>query len=185
MPATETKRKLTVKDYMLPEEGAPFQLINNNWVKLPPPSVTHQRISARIIQIIYNFLDRINDTGVFAAGPIDVKFDDGNILHPDIFYVSHKRKSEIIKERIEGSPDLIIEIISMQSAYYDMRQKKYIYEKHGVKEYIIIDTIGLKAELYTLKEGVYQLNQKVDEEGSLESLLLPGCILDLNKIFKF
>jgi Uma2 family endonuclease len=184
MFAAKRKKKHTVEDYMLPEQGSPCQLINNDWVKIPPPSILHQVISVRIIQTFSNFLDTINDNGFLAPGPIDVILDDKNILHPDIFYVSENRKSAIVKEKIDGSPDLVVEIISMESAYYDMRQKKDIYEKHGVKEYIIIDTISLRAELYSLRDSVYYLEQKVNETAELKSLLLPGLILDMSRIFR-
>jgi Uma2 family endonuclease len=184
MLTTERKKKQTVEDYMLPQQGSPDQLINNDWIKLPPPSIIHQLILARIIQAISNFLDRINDKGFLAPGPIDVVLDAKNILHPDIFYISENKKSVIVKGNIEGSPDLIVEIISMESAYYDMRQKKDIYEKHGVKEYIIIDTISARAEIYGLRDGVYFLEQKVSETSELKSLLLPGLILDMGRIFR-
>jgi len=37
--------------------------------------------------------------------PIDVKFDDGNILQPDIIYIAEDKKADLIKDRIEGTPD--------------------------------------------------------------------------------
>jgi Uma2 family endonuclease len=64
--------------------------------------------------------------------PMDVKLDEGNVLQPDILYITGERK-EIIKDRVEGAPDLVIEILSPSNAYYDLRQKKNIYEKYGVK----------------------------------------------------
>jgi Uma2 family endonuclease len=175
--------KLTVEDYMLPKEGLRFQLINNESVELPSPTTNHQVILTKIVHIVYDFLESINDKGLLIAGPTDVKFDDCNILHPDIFYISENKKPKLLNEHVEVAPDFIVEIISMASAYYDMRQKKDIYEKHGVKEYIIIDTIGLKAELYALKDGAYNLIQTAVETAKLNSLLFPGMFLDLSKVF--
>ena len=72
-----------------------------------------------------------------------------------------------MKDRIEGAPDLIIEILSPSNAYYDLRQKKDIYEKYGVKEYIIIDPVQQNADLYALKDNKYYMHQKAESNEKL------------------
>ena len=114
---------------------------------------------------------------------MDVKMDDDNIFQPDILYISESRKAELVKERIEGAPDMIIEILSPSNAYYDLRQKKDIYEKYGVKEYIIVDPMQQNAETYVIENGVYVLKQKAGKTGQLLSTVLPGLVFDLSKIF--
>ena len=114
---------------------------------------------------------------------MDVKFDDGNVLQPDVLYISEQRKDEIIKDRIEGAPDLVIEILSPSNAYYDLRQKKDIYQKYGVKEYIIVDPIALNCEMYIWANGTFQLNQKAEKTEQLHSVLLPDLRFELVKIF--
>jgi len=79
---------------------------------------------------------------------------------------------------------LVIEILSPSNAYYDLRQKKNIYEKYGVKEYIIVDPIEQSAELYALKDGIYYLHQKAENNETLNSVLLQGFSIDLTNLFK-
>lgn len=184
MLAAEKKKKYTVADYLLLEEGAPFQLINYDLVMSPSPIPVHQAISVKLIQAISNFLDSKNDGGFLAHAPADVKFDDGNVLQPDVLYISGERKEEIVKDIIEGAPDLIIEILSPSNAYYDLRQKKEIYQKYGVREYIIVDPIAKDADLYLLDNGVFTLNQKAQGDGHLNSVILQGLSIDLAKIFR-
>jgi len=183
MLITEEKKKYTVADYDLLEEGAPFQLINNDLVMSPSPLAVHQQILFNLSEIIvlYNISSR---KGQWMYAPMDVKFDDGNVLQPDILFISEERKAELIKDRVEGAPDLIIEILSPSNAYYDLRQKKELYEKYGVKEYIIIDPLAQNADLYVLVDGVYQLHQKAQKTEQLNSVLLPGLAIDLQKLFK-
>ena len=183
MLAAETKKKYTADDYLLLEEGAPFQLINYDLVMSPSPLFIHQIISARLTQALLNFLDSTNSNAVVANAPTDVRFDDGNILQPDILYISEGRIAEIIKDRVEGAPDMIIEILSPSNAYYDLRTKKDIYEKYGVKEYIIVDPIQQTTELYALKNGLYYLHQKAPKNELLHSLVLPGFSFDLSRVF--
>jgi Uma2 family endonuclease len=181
---TAEKKKYTVDEYLLLEEGAPFQLINYDLVISPSPIPFHQLISARIIQAVSNFLDSKNDEGFLVSAPMDVKFDDGNVFQPDVLYIAAGRKAELIKDRIEGAPDLVIEILSPSNGYYDLRQKKSIYEKYGVKEYIIIDPIAQNADLYFLKDGLYTLHQKAEKNEKLFSLILDGLSFDLSKLFR-
>ena len=180
---TAEKKKYTIEDYMMLEEGAPFQLINYDLVMSPSPTPAHQLISLRITNTIFNYLDTKGDKGFLVNAPMDVKFDDGNILQPDVLYISEPRKSELVKDRIEGAPDLVIEILSPSNAYYDLRQKKDIYQKYGVKEYIIIDPIALNGELYVLQNAAFQLQRKAEKTEQLNSVLLSGLSIDLAKIF--
>ncbi|MES2278753.1 MAG: Uma2 family endonuclease [Bacteroidota bacterium] len=184
MLTAEKKKKYTIEDYLLLEEGAPFQLIENDLIISPSPNPAHQLISGRILQAMMNFLDAINDNGFLVAAPMDVVFDGDNAFQPDILYITAERKAEIVKERILGAPDMIIEILSPSNAYYDLRQKKDIYEKYGVKEYIIIDPIQETAELYTIVNNAYQFQQKATKAELLNSLVIPGFSFDLKKLFR-
>ena len=182
---TAEKKKYTVEEYMMLEEGAPFQLINYDLIMSPSPTPIHQAISIRIVNAIFNFLESRGDQGFLVSAPMDVKFDEGNVLQPDVLYISEQRKPELVKDIIEGAPDLIIEILSPSNAYYDLRQKKDIYQKYGVREYIIVDPIAFNCELYILKDGAYQLDQKKEKNEMLNSVLLSGLTFDLSKIFNF
>jgi Uma2 family endonuclease len=182
MLMTEDKKKYTAADYEMLEEGAPFQLINYNLVMSPSPLLLHQIILGRVFRVLSDFLDTTQNNGIALFAPIDVCFDEGNIFQPDLIYVSEESKS-ILKKRVEGAPDLIIEILSPSNAYYDLRQKKDIYEKYGVKEYIIIDP-AQNAEVYVLKNGLFLLHQKAQATEILSSVVLEGFKLDLSKIFK-
>jgi Uma2 family endonuclease len=184
MLTADKKKKYTVDDYLLLEEGAPFQLINYDLIMSPSPIPFHQVISARIMQALLNFLDSRNNNGFLVSAPMDVKFNEGNILQPDILYIAEDRVEDLIKDRIEGAPDLIVEILSPSNAYYDLRQKKDIYEKYGVKEYIIVDPIAQNADLYSLMNGAYYLHQQAQKNEILTSVILPGFAIELAKIFK-
>lgn len=180
---TAEKKKYTAEDYMMLEEGAPFQLINYDLIMSPSPTPFHQSICLRISAMLLSFLDGTNNKGIVLPAPMDVKFDNGNVLQPDVLYISAERKADLVKDRIEGAPDLVIEILSPSNAYYDLRQKKDIYQKYGVKEYIIVDPIAFTFESYTLRDNVYQLHQKAEKSETLDSVLLPGLSFDLSKIF--
>ena len=93
MQTTETKNKFTVKDYMLLEEGAPYQLINYDLIMSPSPNPYHQSISFELSTLLNNYLKETKNKGYAAAAPLDIYFNNGNILQPDLIYFSKEKKN--------------------------------------------------------------------------------------------
>ncbi|RYE34722.1 MAG: Uma2 family endonuclease [Sphingobacteriaceae bacterium] len=176
------QKKYTEADYNLLEEGAPFQLINGDLIMSPAPIAYHQILSGRLFKLIDNHVEKYDPNGICLYAPIDVVLDDENIFQPDLIYISAERKTELLQNRIMGAPDLVIEILSPSTAYYDLRQKKDIYERYGVKEYLIIDPIKKDAELYVL-ENEFVLKQKAQQNGFINLTILPGLQIDLQRLF--
>ncbi len=110
-----------------------------------------------------------------------------NVSAPTLNSCFSYKAPAFISSTTAGSNKVLISpklLVSPSNAYYDLRQKKEIYEKYGVKEYIIIDPIAQNADLYILKDNVYHLHQRVQKTEQLNSVLLPGLAIDLQKIFK-
>jgi len=176
------KKKYTYTDYLKLPEGAPYQLIGGSLVMTPAPDVNHQRISGILEFQLRNYVLDKKPGFVFDA-PIDVFFGETEVYQPDIIYISNKRQHIIGEKKIEGAPDLIIEILSPSTAYYDLREKYRIYERYDVKEYWIVDPMQKKIEIYENKDQNFSLYNEVEEEGVVSSKLLDGFSVILNDIF--
>lgn len=85
---------------------------------------------------------------------------------------------------MEGAPDLIIEVLSPTTAIKDKREKKSIYEKYGVKEYILIHPDETYAERYILHKNVYQQSQIFGQDETIKLTSLKGVKLNLKKVFE-
>ena len=177
------KKKYTEKNYQLLEEGAPFQLINGDLIMSPSPILLHQLIVGKLYNLISNFIAKTNSGGLVVLSPMDVRLDEENIFQPDLLYISDERKSELVQDHISGAPDLIVEILSPSTAYYDLKEKKDFYEHYGVKEYLIIDPKRFDAEVYVLTENRFELRQKEKQNGTINLNTLPGLQIDLQKLF--
>ena len=181
MPAV--KEKHTIKDYKLLPEGAPYQLIEGELVMTPSPTIFHQIISANLFKAIVKFMDE-KKTGIVLYSPIDVYLGDENALQPDIVFISKQRRDLIKDDGIHGAPDMVIEILSPSTAYYDIKKKYKIYEKFGVKEYWIVDPEMKSVELFTLTEqGKFLLSADFTNQGTIKSVILGGFEITLEEIF--
>ena len=141
-----------------------IELLHGELFMVPSPSTLHQRISKEIEFQIQLFLKE-NKIGELFHAPIDVELGEEDLVVPDIVVVLDKEK-EIIKERrIKGTPSLIVEIASTNKKI-DLVDKKDIYEKYKVKEYVIIEP----EENFIL---IYRLNKKLQFEEPIKKEI-PG-----------
>ncbi len=179
---TVAKKAYTYQDYAQLPEGAPYQLIGGELVRSPSPTSTHQRILRKLIRALDRFVEE-NDLGEILFAPMDVYFSETDTPQPDLFFVSKERLDIIGEQRIEGSPDLIMEILSPSTAYYDLKDKKRLYEASGVKEYWIVDPKAREIEVYELVDDRYALFERQEKQGAITSKLLQGFSVELADIF--
>ncbi|TVL98290.1 MAG: restriction endonuclease [Candidatus Brocadia sp. WS118] len=175
-------KKYTYKDYCKISDDKSYELIDGELLMTPSPITNHQRISRKLEFILEKFITE-NKLGELFDAPYDVYFDNENVVQPDLLFIPKDRLHIIGKKNVQGAPDLVIEIISENSAYRDMVQKKKLYAKFGVKEYWIVIPEGEEIEIYTLKDTAYQLYKAYGKGTVLESPLLKGLTLTLMDIF--
>jgi len=176
------KEVYTYEDYALLPEGAPYQLIGGKLVMTPAPSTYHQAISTRLLGKFLFFMAE-KDLGMIYHAPIDVYFGDKETYQPDIIFIVKERFHIIGPERINGAPDLVIEILSPSTGYYDLRKKARTYARHGVKEYWVVDPEEKSIELYRGREEQFVLDQRVEEKGKIKSLVLEGLEVEAGDVF--
>ena len=165
--AQKTEKKFTYADYVAWPDDERWELIDGEAYNMSPaPTTRHQSIVYNISFIIKSNL--LNKSCKPFVAPVDVVLSVHDVVQPDVFVVCDEKK--ITEANIQGAPDLIVEVLSPGTAIKDKREKKKLYEKYGVKEYIIIDPLLLYAEHFLLgKDGLYG---KADIFGSIDILSL-------------
>ncbi|AUB36678.1 Endonuclease, Uma2 family [Nostoc flagelliforme CCNUN1] len=78
---------------------------------------------------------------------------------------------------IEGAPELVIEIAA-SSVAIDLHDKKKIYGRNGVKEYIVWQIFENKLDWFRLQQGEY-VSLEVDADGIIKSQVFPGLWLSM------
>jgi len=176
------KEVYTYADYALLPEGAPYQLIGGKLVMTPAPNTYHQIISIRLELKFANFVNEKN-LGLVLDAPIDVYFGEKETYQPDIIFIAQDRFHVIEPARINGAPDMVVEILSPSTGYYDLKKKARTYARYGVKEYWIVDPEDKSIEVYKGQEEKFVLDQRVEEEGKIKSLILDGLAVEAKEVF--
>ena len=166
--------KMTYGQYcLLPEDGNQYELFDGELVMTPSPTRRHQEIVGKLYRRLAEFVDDRSLGEVYIA-PLDTIFDQYNVLQANILFVSKERLAEVGRERIEGAPDLVVEVLSPSTFHKDLRRKMRVYSQFGVREYWIVDPEVRSVELYTRAGEGLQLAQRFSTQETFECRLFPG-----------
>ncbi len=177
--APQVSTKLTYEDFLLlPNDGRRHEIVDGEHYVNPSPNTKHQLVLTRLLVAIYAHVQQHNLGSVFPA-PYDVVLSEHDIVEPDIVFVSAARASIITSANIQGTPDLLIEVLS-SNRQYDERVKHQTYERHGVPEYWIVDPFNDSVAVFRLRGRSFV---RIPAADPLTSPLLPGFALPLASLF--
>lgn len=103
---------------------------------------------------------------------------------PGIFFVRDERRDIVREHHIEGPADLVIEIVSPDSAVRDRGDKYYEYEKGGVREYWLIDPMRKTADFYLRDSDGFFRATTADASGVYHSREFPELALRIEWLWQ-
>jgi Uma2 family endonuclease len=180
-------RPLTIADWdaMPYGDGKRYEIIEGELFVSCSPGLTHQRVTANLITLFVIFL-RDNPIGEYVPTP-GLIFSEYSGVIPDLVVFLNQTSDAIITgERLTGSPDLVIEVLSPGPANIrrDRMVKLQLYSKHGVPEYWIVDPGSLAVEQYLSDGSSLKLMQTLQNDDVLSSSAIPGFSCLITEIFK-
>jgi Uma2 family endonuclease len=176
----------TLADYqrLTAETDTRYEVIAGVLYKMPPPSTLHQLLVTKLIMRLGNLIET-NAQGILYASPIEVILPEiATPVQPDLVFVRNERRSIIKKNRIEGPPDLVIEILSPSSIRYDRVTKFEAYETSGIQEYWILNPKTQSLEIYNLEDGLYNLHNEYNLDEPVHSPLLGDLAFTTGSLFE-
>lgn len=179
---TEIIEKKTYLDYDKLPEGAPFQLINGELTMNPAPHFFHQQLVVRLANKFFTFVETTK-LGEVVASPVDVYLRETEVYQPDIVFIAKERLNIIIDGRIKAAPDIVVEVLSPSTGYYDLSHKKNVYESSGVKEHWIVYPEEEIIEVLENVAGKFQQIARTKKQGKVASKLLQDFSVSLADIF--
>ena len=115
----------------------------------PAPGIRHQTISNNIGWLLREALSDCREC--LALLPVDWKIEEDTVVQPDNLVVC----GDVGGAYLDRAPELIFEILSESTAYKDKNTKFKLYEKGGVRHYVIVDPENQLATVHTLRESRY------------------------------
>ncbi len=182
----EAKTRVTFEEYMaLPETMERVELIDGQIVRETVsdiPAYTHQET----LEKLYRTLNHLpHPTNLYLA-PIGLRFDDGAISEPDLFWVSAENDQSLLDEKgcyWHGAPDLVVEIISPSTGATDRGDKFDLYQKYGVREYWLVEPEAKFTEVYRHNGNKFERQGVLKAGQSFVSAALNGATIETKSWF--
>ena len=102
---------------------------------------------------------------------------------PDLVIILNESRDIVGTVRVEGTPDIIVEILSTDRGR-DLGYKRRIYAEAGVQEYWPIDPRNDTVTRLELQDGEYVQRAVLEADDTLSTPLLPGLSIPLASIFR-
>ena len=110
-----------------------------------------------------------------------VLLEGENEVQPDAFLL-RSQAHENEQGYVEGAPELVVEIAA-SSASYDLFEKKRVYLRSGVREYIVWQTDDKRLDWFRLTDGNY-VEVQPGTDGVIESASFPGLRLNVPALLR-
>lgn len=139
IPASDRRgERYTWSDYRAWSDDEHWEIIGGlAYAMSPAPSIKHQTVAGNLFAKILHQLSGKPCRPLIA--PTDVRLSETDVVQPDILVVCDPAK--ITPTHIEGAPDVIVEVLSPNTSAKDLREKKALYERSGVREYVVVDPL--------------------------------------------
>jgi Uma2 family endonuclease len=179
-------KQMTVDEYLAtPETVLPRELIFGTLRVAEAPLVNHQRTVFALARALHAHVDE-HGAGEVIISPVDVVLDrvGGLVLQPDLLVVSSDR-SAIVGDRIEGAPDLVIEVLSPTPRIGRLDERVAWFAQHGVREMWLYDQGPRLLTVLECSGGRVSATRRFESHEPVRSQVLPGLDLRMASIVTF
>ena len=171
LPDTDDRRKLEL------DKGALYIM--------PRPRRVHGFLQRRLAYPIDQYLDSFD----LPPGELMMDFivalslEERILLAPDLTVVLRGNPATITDRMVEGTPDIVVEILSSDRSR-DLIRKRRLYAEAGVPEYWLIDPTNDTADVLELRDGEYVQRGVLTAADTLTTPLLPDLGIPLADVFR-
>lgn len=172
----------TVADYFAYEGDERFELIDGEFVMSPAASFRHQLVHARLFESLRRQATALK-LGEVLSAPFDSILSNENVVQPDILFLS----PETLKRadpRLQGPPDVAIEIISKGHRARDTRKKKDLYFRFRVPEYWIVDPDKETITVLVWQDDGWSEHGVFERVETASSVVMKGVSIPVSGIFE-
>ena len=186
----KSTRRIGYEEYMnlTSSSDQRYELIDGEIYLLASPGFRHQMMVNEIAWHFNNYFKGHPCKSLTA--PLDIRLfgiatkfeEDPNVVQPDVMVICDT--NQVIDNRYEGVPTLIVEVLCPSTKGKDMAAKLQLYMKSGVCEYWIVDLESRSIMQYSFNEerDIDSLTT-IKEEDIIKSSAFDGLELLLADLF--
>jgi Uma2 family endonuclease len=163
----------------MPGEGK-AELIEGIVIMSPPISSDHGKANNLLGLLLGQYA--AGTPGVACAVNASLRLDGRNEYQPDVLLWIERGKLSRTKVGpdglLEGRPELVAEV-TLSSRAYDLHEKKAVYQRNQIQEYIVWEVMDARLHWFSLENGEYVSLTVRGRELACRSRVFPGLWLDM------
>lgn len=187
----DLKGTYSYADYLLWQFSERVELIKGKIFKMSPAtSSSHQDILMNLTRVFDKFFYGSSCKLYFA--PLDVRlinFKEStpenkifSVVQPDLCVICDRSKVDL--KGCLGSPDLVVEILSLGNSKKEMDTKFDLYQENKILEYWIVNPFTKTILIYVLENEIYIGLKPFLEDSKIISPTFPNLKVSVKKVFE-
>jgi Uma2 family endonuclease len=163
-------------DWTMRHEKTRVEWVDGEVISMSPVSARHVAIFCWLDRILGIYVQEL-DLGEVFGSEFAVRLRTPQRISrrlPDLIFVRKDRLNLVLKNHLEGAPDLAIEIVSPDSSARDWTEKRDEYAAAGVREYWVIDPLAEKFEAFALNPHGQLISKHNQPAGLFVSEVVDG-----------
>jgi Uma2 family endonuclease len=174
-------------DYLQWDDDERWELIDGRPHAMAAPTIPHQRLVGSLYVQLHVQLEGARCEALVA--PVDVRLPTGDepdeaivdVVQPDVLVVCDPSKLD--DRGCRGVPDLVIEVMSPSTADHDRVTKLELYERHGVREYWVVQPVERLVTVHLYEHDHFATTLIERTTGRFPVVVLPGVKVDWDLAF--
>lgn len=158
------------------DEDTLAEWVEGKIVMTSPASRRHQAVAAFLTALLGGYVEA-HGLGSVLPAPFQMKLAQSG-REPDVLFVATVHLARLHSNYLNGPADLVVEIVSPESAGRDRGDKFYEYAAGGVPEYWLLDPQAQWVEFYVLAGARYRLAYS-GQAGVYHAEAVPGFWLEV------
>lgn len=154
------------------DEDTLAEWVNGEVSMSSPASLMHQGIGDFFLVILKMYVED-RELGHVISAPFQMKLANSG-REPDLLFVRTEHLNRLRQTCLDGAADVVVEIVSPESAERDRGAKFLEYEAAGIPEYWLIDPIRRWMEAYQLGEEGHYVTAFAGSSGVCRSKEIAG-----------
>jgi Uma2 family endonuclease len=163
-----------------PEKGRVCWILGEVWADMSTEQIyTHNQVKQAFNLRLGGFVEE-NDLGLYFPDGVLLSNEAAELAsRPDAIFTSHEalesRRVAVVEGRteghveLEGSPDMVLEVVSTSSVKKDTETLRELYWKANIREYWLVDARGEKIVFEILRQTARGYVATKKQDGWLKS----------------
>jgi Uma2 family endonuclease len=174
--------KMSFEEFLTLDEDIRAEWVDGEVIVFMPPLYRHVFLASWLAAQFRTYLDLFELGQVFANELLVDLPATRSARMPDVTVVLQGGRARRTRHGVEGPPDLVVEFVSTDSTRRDRIEKRNVYAKAGIPEYIIAESREGRHQFEYLRlngAGAYEPITP-DQGARYHSEVIPGFWLDPN-----